>query len=131
MAVVASAGTGCVACSFHPPLHPQQKLVDKPVLLGGNEKAEKIQEGRGSLSPYIWLTTKLSNLSFPIPCLLARVHKEINSQILTVSIRGKQVSGILYDFSDLLFQLSSFHEMLRSQPIGIYGSSPCNFDKVF
>lgn len=120
-----------VECSFHPPQHPQQKCVDKPVLLRGTEKAEKRRQGRGSLSPYMWLATNISNLSFPIPCLLAKVDKEMNSQILTVTIWGKQVSGMLYDLSHLFFQPSSSYEILHCQLIGIYGSNPCNFDKLF
>ena len=118
-----------VECCFHPTQHPQQKRADQPLLLRGAEKVEKRQEGRGSLSPYVWLATNLSNLWLPIPCLLARV--DMNSQILTVSIWWKQVSGMLYDLSHLFFQPSSFHEMLRCQLIGIYGSSACNFDKAF
>lgn len=120
-----------VVCSFHPPKHPQQKCIDKPMLLRSTEKVEKRWQERGSLSLYIWLSTNISNFSFPICCLLVRVDMEMNSQTLTVSIWGKQVSGMLYDLSHLFFQLSSFHEMLHCQLIGIYGSSPCNFDKVF
>lgn len=98
-----------VVCSFHPPKHPQQKCIDKPMLLRSTEKVEKRWQERGSLSLYIWLSTNISNFSFPICCLLVRVDMEMNSQTLTVSIWGKQVSGMLYDLSHLFFQLSSFH----------------------
>lgn len=38
---------------------------------------------------------------------------------------------MLYDLSHLFFQPSSFHDTQHSQLIGIYGSIPGSFDKVF